>query len=637
MKHLYVLAPGLAALLAAGTVRAAPVLPLLFSDGAVLQRDQPLPVWGTATPGAQLTVRLDGRTASATTDAGGRWQVLLPAHAAGGPFELQVEGDGGALQVRDVLFGDVWLASGQSNMEWPLHDTQDAAAAVAAADDGQLRQFKVPKSWSGEPERTLAGGQWKAATPANAGTFSAVGYYFARDLRAHLGVPIGIIDSTWGGSTIEAWMPAALQGVDARALATRMQARKAQDAQTLAEVRQRLARWTGVDEQPQWAAPDHDTRDWVPATLPGLWETTGYAGMDGVGWYRATFTLSAAQARQGGSVGVGRIDDSDRTYVNGVQIGATAMAWNTPRVYPVAAGHWTAGRNVVAVRVEDFGGGGGIHGQDDELFVRLADGSRVPLQDWRFHPGKVTVALDDDKNQTATLLYNRMIHPLPPFPVKGVIWYQGESNATNSGALAYRDQFKALIEQWRRDWSAPALPFVWVQLASFGAGEDHGDESPWAVLRESQSAALSLPKTAQVVTIDIGNASDIHPRNKRDVGARLALAARHVAYGETGVFSGPVRQAVRFDGDQAVVAFNLHGSALAVRGGGTQVQGFMLAGADRRFHPAQGRIEGDRVIVRSAAVAQPVAVRYAWRENPADADLINSQQLPASPFRSDTW
>ena len=635
MKPGYAL-PLLAGLMAS-TAQAAPQLPLPFADCVVLQRDQPLPVWGTATPGATIQVRIDGRRAHAVAAADGQWSVTLPAHPAGGPHTLQVDGDGGSLQVRDVLFGDVWLASGQSNMEWPLHDTQDAAAVIAAANDTQLRHFKVPKSWSGTPERTLAGGSWQSATPAAVGRFSAVGYYFARALRAQTGVPIGIIDSSWGGSTLEAWMPASLQGIDAEALATRMQAQKQRDAEAIKKVRQRLAQWRDFDEQPQWSARGFDAADWEPASLPGLWETNGYPGMDGIGWYRAEFTLTAAQARQGGSIGVGRIDDSDRTFVNGVQVGATDMAWNTPRVYPVAAAQWQAGRNVVAVRVADFGGGGGIHGQADELFVRLADGTRLPLQGWRFRPGAVTVALDDDKNQTATLLYNRMIHPLPPFPIKGVIWYQGESNATDTGALAYRDQFKALIQQWRQDWQAPALPFVWVQLASFGAGADHGDHSPWAMLRESQSVALSLPHTAQVVSIDLGNSTDIHPRNKRDVGARLALAARHAAYGETLVYSGPVQRTVRFERGQALVSFDLMGSTLAVRGGGTQVQGFSVAGADRRFHPAQARIDGDRVLVHSPAVATPVAVRYAWRENPADANLINSQQLPASPFRSDTW
>ncbi len=635
MKRACALAVSLSMFTAA--VQAEPVLPRLFADGMVLQRDQPLPVWGTATPGARLQVGIDGERASTTVGTDGSWKVVLPQHAAGGPFQLEITGDGRALQVRDVLFGDVWLASGQSNMEWPLHDTQGAAAAVAAASDAQLRHFKIPKSWSGQPETTLAGGRWLPASPANAGSFSAVAYYFARDLRQHAGVPIGIIDSTWGGSTIEAWMPAALQDIDAGALATRMQAQRETDARTLAKVRQRLAQWHTFDEQPQWAAARFDDRDWEAATLPGLWETGGYAGMDGIGWYRAEFTLSAAQAAQAGTLGVGRIDDSDRTFVNGVQVGATTMAWNTPRLYPLPAGQLHAGRNVVAVRVEDLGGGGGIHGEAAELFVRLADGSQVPLQGWRFRPGKVTVALDDDKNQTPTLLYNRMIHPLPPFPIKGVIWYQGESNATDAGALAYRDQFKALIQQWRQDWNAPALPFIWVQLASFGAGADHGEQSPWALLRESQSAALSLPHTAQVVSIDLGNATDIHPRNKRDVGARLALAARHAAYGETLTYSGPVQRAVRFDRSQAVITFDPMGSALAVRGGGMQVQGFTVAGADRRFHPAQARIDGDRVIVHSEAVATPVAVRYAWRENPADANLINSQQLPASPFRSDTW
>mgnify|MGYP000904128135 CR=1 FL=1 len=635
MKMKFLLAPVL--LLACGVAGAAPVLPLVFSDGAVLQRDQPMPVWGTATPGATIEVSLAGHRASAKAGADGRWQVKLPAHAAGGPFVLQVEGDGAALQVRDILFGDVWLASGQSNMEWPLLDTQGGAAAVAAANDPQLRHFKIPKSWAGQPESTLAGGSWKQATPADAPTFSAVGYHFAKALRAENNVPVGIVNSTWGGSTIEAWMPASIQNVDAAALADTVRLQKQRDAQTLQQVKARLSRWTDFVEQPQWSAPDFAATDWEPATLPGMWEQNGYAGMDGIGWYRAEFTLTAAQARQAGSVGVGRIDDSDRTWVNGVQVGSTDMSYNTPRDYPVAAGQFRAGRNVVAVRVEDFGGGGGIHGEPGELFVRLADGSRVALQDWRFRPAKVTVALDDDKNQIATLLYNRMIHPLAPFPIKGVIWYQGESNASDAGVQIYAAQFKAMIEQWRRDWNAPQLPFLWVQLASFGSGGDRGDHSPWALLREAQSQTLAVPHTAQVVTIDIGDRTDIHPRNKRDVGERLALAARHVAYGQTLVHAGPTKRTVRFDGGKATVEFDLQGSELAVRGGGDLVRGFRVAGADRRFHDALARIEGGHIVVSSDAVAQPVAVRYAWSDAPEDADLINLQQLPASPFRSDNW
>jgi sialate O-acetylesterase len=255
----------------------------------------------------------------------------------------------------------------------------------------------------------------------------------------------------------------------------------------------------------------------------------------------------------------------------------------------------------------------------------------------------VTVSLEGEKNQTDTLLYNKMIRPLQPYALRGALWYQGEANAWAEKAFRYRDQFAAMIRGWRDAWHAPELPFLWVQLANFVSGGDEPTasdaalRSPWAMLRESQSAALKLPHTAQAVSIDIGDAQDIHPRNKQEVGRRLALAARHVAYGESLVYSGPVYRAAEFDGRDARIAFETQGSALAVRGGGKVVHGFEIAGSDRRFHPARAEISGDRVIVSSDAIAQPKAVRYAWSDNPEDADLINGEGLPASPFRTDEW
>ncbi|MFB6495296.1 sialate O-acetylesterase, partial [Xanthomonas perforans] len=275
-------------------------------------------------------------------------------------------------------------------------------------------------------------------------------------------------------------------------------------------------------------------------------------------------------------------------------------------------------------------------GPDEQRFVQTSAGAKRALGGWKFRPAAVRVSLTDNKNQLPTLLYNQMIHPLQPFPVKGVIWYQGETNATETGAVKYREQFAAMIRQWRAERGDKTLPFLWVQLANFKAGGDTGELSPWALLRESQSKTLALPATGQAVIIDIGNPTDIHPTNKRDVGHRLALAARHVAYGQTLVYSAPVFKRARFDGGKAVLSFDLQGSALQVRGGGA-VQGFRIAGADHRFHPASAQIEGDRVIVRSDAVATPVAVRYGWSENPDDANLINRDALPVSPFRTDTW
>lgn len=614
-------------------------LPRIFADGMVVQRDQPVRVWGEAAPGARVQVSFAGRDATAHTGADGRWSLALPAQTAGGPHVMRIDDGKQPRVLRDVLVGDVWLASGQSNMEWPIAQSANPEAEAARATDPQIRHFKIAKSWSGEPQAQLEGGEWVASSPQAAPKFSAVAHFFAHELRKVTGVPIGIIDSTWGGSRIEAWMDAPSQGVDASAL--RAQAERLRDADTraLQQTHAHLARWTSWPaDDTGWEQRDLDTRDWVPITVPSLWEKTGWNGLDGVAWYRATFTLTAEEAAAGATLGVGRIDDSDITWVNGVQVGETRMQYNQPRRYRVPASALRAGVNQVAVRVSDFGGGGGIHGEPAEVFVQPAGGNARPLADWSFRPSRVTVALVDDKNQHPTLLYNRMIHPLQPYAIRGVIWYQGESNAnTVAEALKYRTQFPALIQQWRRQWQAPDLPFLWVQLANFSSGVDQGDTSPWAVLRESQSATLSLPATAQVVTIDIGNPTDIHPLNKQDVGKRLGLAARHVAYGESLVYHGPVHTQAQFSDGVATLAFDGGGSALAVRGGGTRVHGFALAGDDRVFHPAEATLVDGRVVVRSDAVKSPVALRYGWSDNPADADLINAAGLPASPFRTDAW
>ncbi|HEY0661172.1 MAG TPA: sialate O-acetylesterase [Lysobacter sp.] len=625
-------------LLATPLAHAKVTLPLMFSDGAVVQRDRPLPVWGWATPGAKIEVAFDGRVATATAAASdGTWRIELPAHAAGGPYILSIRESGGdAITVRDVLVGDVWLASGQSNMEWPVAQAQDAEKEIARADDAAIRHFKVPKSWSAQPEARLTGGAWRAASPQTVGQFSAVAYYFARELRARTGVPIGIIDSTWGGSRIETWMDASSLGVDAAAMEAKMRGLRESDERALAQTRQRMARWPADANDSSWKNPDLDDRDWGTLPVPALWEAAGYIGMDGVAWYRTTFELSADEAAAGVVLGLGMIDDSDEAWVNGQRIGGLINRWNTPREYRIEPAALRAGLNHLAVRVTDGGGGGGIHGDASLVYVQPQGAARRGLHaSWKFRPGVVTVAMQDDKNQVETLLFNQMIRPLQPYPLRGVIWYQGEANATAELAHGYRDQFATLIRAWRADWAQPELPFLWVQLANFRSGADTATDSPWAVLRESQSRVLALPATAQVVTIDIGDPADIHPLNKQEVGRRLALAARHAAYGESLVFSGPVFREARFEGRDVKVEFDAEGSALATRDSGTAVHGFEIAGDDRRFHPARATIAGNSVIVASDAVPQPRAVRYAWRDNPDDADLTNREGLPASPFRAD--
>ncbi|HRP72319.1 MAG TPA: sialate O-acetylesterase [Luteimonas sp.] len=614
-------------------------LPRIFSDGMVLQRDQPIRVWGRSEAGARIVLEFAGTASEARVDANGDWHIELPALAAGGPHAMRIDDGAQSKELRDVYVGDVWLASGQSNMEWPIRASNDADAEAARAIDPLIRHYKVPRSWSGEPQWQLAGGEWIASSPAVAGDFSAVAHFFARELREATGVPIGIIDSTWGGSRIEAWMDAGTLGLERGDIERDARERAEADERNLSELRRRLARFGDASANGVgWEAPELDDAAWLAIRVPGLWEDAGWDGMDGEAWYRTTFTLDDAEAKAGVLLGVGRIDDSDSTWVNGVQVGETRMQYDEPRRYMVPGSALRAGANAIAVRVTDTGGGGGIHGPPGELFVQPVDGApRMLAGEWKFRPAQVTVSLVDGKNQSPALLYNAMIHPLQPFPLRGVIWYQGESNAdTVDEAVRYRTQFPAMIGQWRRQWNAPELPFQWVQLASFGSGRDAGAQSPWAVLRESQSATLSLPATAQVVAIDIGDVADIHPRNKQDVGRRLALAARHVAYGEALVHAGPRFTGMRTGRGAVTLSFDAGDSALAVRGGGA-LRGFDLAGADRLFHPAEAAIEGDRIVVRSRAVPSPVAVRYAWKDAPVEANLGNAAGLPAPPFRSDDW
>lgn len=632
-------------LLAAPSAYARVELPLLFSDGAVVQRDRPLPVWGWASPGAKIQVDFDGRSATAKASADGAWRVELPAHAAGGPYALRVRGDGETVTVKDVLIGDVWLASGQSNMEWPLLQTDGAQAEIARADDPLIRHFKVPKSWSEKPESRLAGGAWVAASPQTVGEFSAVAYYFARELRKTTGVPIGIVDSSWGGSAIEAWMNLDMLGVDPATLAEKMRQKRAANDEVAAKTQALIARWRTASsaQDSHWAAAELDESDWADIRVPASWESNGYVGMDGVAWYRTTFQLNAREAQDDLELGVGQIDDSDSVWVNGQLVGGMQQSWNVPRRYKVPAAVLRPGSNTVAVKVTDVSGNGGIAGSAEQVYVRPAGGQPHPLAgEWKFRTAEVRVSLLDDKNQIETLLYNAMIHPLQPYPLSGVIWYQGEANAYPGGDHRYRDQFAAMIRGWRADWNAPEMPFLWAQLANWISGGDTADaqgsvQSPWAVLRESQSATLALPATAQAVIIDVGDADDIHPRDKRTVGHRLALAARHVAYGEELVYSGPVYREMAVEDRRAIVRFDMLGSALAVRGGGADVHGFEIAGADKVFHSAQARIVGDTVVVNSPKVARPAAVRYAWSDNPSSADLTNREGLPASPFRSSEW
>ena len=618
-----------------------------FSDGLVLQRDVSIPVWGWAAPKTSVSVVLNGQRRTATADAGGAWRVAFPVMKAGGPYEMTIADGSSTIAIHDILVGDVWVASGQSNMEWPVASSVNAAAEIASANDAKIRELAIPHSYSENPEAEVVGGTWARADSQHVGSFSGVGYFFARDLRRSFDVPIGIIHTSWGGANIETWMSRAALGLTDSAWRAAMEKDRAHNDSVRAALRAKIGELPLADAglvggQAVWADPMLADASWATIKTPALWETAGYEGMDGVAWYRTSFTLTDAEARQAVRLSLGPIDDSDIAWVNGVEVGRTTQRYADPRLYTVPVSALHAGSNVIAVRVDDTGGGGGIYGDEASLYVEVG-GVRRPLAgDWRFKVGMVSFQPDGQRiNKIPTILYNRMIHPLLGFPIKGVIWYQGESNANSvEQAAAYRKLFPRMISSWRREWrgSNPEFPFLWVQLPNYG----HVDSLPpatsaWATVRESQTAALALPNTGQVVAIDLGQADELHPRNKQDVAARLALKAREVAYGEHVISSGPTYRRHTVQGGRVTVELGNLGGGLVSRAKDGAIQGFAIAGNDRRFVWANATLEGNRVIVWSERVPRPAAVRYLWTDSPTAPALYNREGLPVAPFRTDAW
>ena len=621
-----------------------PLVHPLFTDHMVLQRELPAPVWGWTTPGGEIKVSLADKTAMAKADNTGRWQVKLGPFPAGGPHTLRVEGPQ-TVVIQDVLVGDVWICSGQSNMEWGMWGVNNSQQEIAAADYPQIRLFTVPKRVAIRPQE-LASGPWQICSPQTVAGFSAVGFFFGRDLNKALDVPIGLIHTSWGGTVAEAWTSAeALNTMsDFQPAVAQFQQLVAASESGTEKYEELLVKWwrdndPGSADALGWADPALNATDWKTMKLPTQWEQAGLPEFDGVVWFRTEFDLPASAADKDGTLSLGPIDDIDTTWVNGVSVGSTST-WTDPRDYKVPGRVLKAGRNVVAVRVLDTGGGGGIYGQADQMKFEPGDGGQpialarvwqykasVPLAQTKPVPQR----LDNNPNVT-TVLYNGMIAPLVPFGVKGAIWYQGESNAGRP--MQYRTLLPTMIRDWRTRFGVGDFPFLIVQLANFMAVQQQPVEPGWAELREAQLlTTLNEPRCGLAVAIDIGEANDIHPRNKQDVGGRLALAARGIAYGQPIEYSGPVFKSLEVTGGKARLRFEHVGGGLVAKGG-EPLKGFAIAGADKRFVRGEAAIEGDAVVVWSSEVAQPVAVRYAWANNPI-CNLYNRAGLPASPFRTD--
>lgn len=628
-------------------------LPACFTDNMVLQQQTKVNLWGTESPGKTFTIitSWNDKVYQAKTDANGSWKIKVSTPGYGGPYSITFN-DGSITTLKNILIGEVWVCSGQSNMEMPLTGFYGNVLNLNyeladAANYPEIRMLIIDHKTSFTPlSKVQTKGGWAICNPQTVRDFSAVAYFFAKNLFIDKHIPIGIINSTWGGTVAEAWtsgsalktMPAFAPFVNAAEGGLTQQKL---DAQYRTDVRTWIDSTNSKDPSFQqgklaWAEPGFDDAAWPKMTLPAYWEQSGVPDYDGTMWFRKKVIIPEAWAGKDLKLNMGGIDDYDVSYLNGAEIGHTESFFFT-RSYIIPGSRVKAGENTIAVRVFDNGGLGGINKGPLQLSLATDTAGQIDLAgQWTYHKATTLTQLPQPPVQSNSpnrpmLIYNAMINPILSYTIKGVIWYQGESNADR--ATQYRQLFPLLIKDWRQKWNEANFPFYFVQIANYSAA-DQGPAADWPALRDAQLRTLSLPNTGMAVTIDIGDPNRIHPQNKQETGRRLALIARAKTYGENIPYSGPVYKSQVIKGNKIELAFAHTDNGLVAKG--DTLKGFTIAGADKKFYPARAIISGNKVIVNSGDVANPVAVRYAWANNPA-CNLYNGGNLPASPFRTDEW
>jgi sialate O-acetylesterase len=597
-------------------------LPQLIGDKMVLQRDINLNIWGWADVGEKVTVRFQGKYYYTEADHKGKWSAILPPQKAGGPYIMEIN----EIIIRDILIGDVWLCLGQSNQETPIARLVERFPEINVSNNHMIRHFKVPSqnSIGNLSDNIESGGKWYSGVASEVLNWTSLAYFFAKEGYAYNNIPMGMLVSSQGGTNIESW----ISQEHLKAFPKLVIDQEAFDSLKI------IGKDKGVDK---WTLDDFDDSYWKTTKIPSLWRSQGLH-TKAVVYYRKNFDIPASMEGRHARLFMGVMVESDSVFVNGQFIGSTSYTY-PPRKYDIPAGILKAGKNVITVRLMANGGNGGF--VNDKTYKIIGDDVEVDLTgEWKYKVGldmeemKVYQQRLQNLKTSGSGLYNGMIYPIRDYKIKGAIWYQGESNAGNP--KPYQSYLEALIANYRELWGNPSLPFLLVQLPNFMEKSKQPLESGWAGIREAQfKTALAVPNTALAVTYDLGEWNDIHPLNKKDVSKRLFLAARKLVYGDKIVSSGPLYKNMKVEGDKIVLTFTELGSGLISKNG--PLRHFAIAGEDKKFIWANAIIKGNKVIVSAKDIKNPVAVRYAWSNNPEDANLVNKEGLLASPFRTDNW
>ena len=619
-------------------------LPRLISDGMVLQRNASVKIWGWASIGEEVSVNFCNKNYRTITNKEGKWLISLQTSKEGGPYTMAIQGHN-LLVIKDILIGEVWVCSGQSNMVLPMERVKEKYGdIIAQATNSAIRHFFIPTRYNfNQPQEDFTAGKWESATPENVLKFTATGYFFAKQLYEKYHVPIGLINASVGGSPVEAWLSE--EGLKAFP-AQQAIAEKFKDSSYINQIRRAEnainKEWyghiwqqdKGMHDEKKWFDPNYDASSWATMKLPAFWHDAGLENTNGVVWFRKEIEVPASMAGKAVKLFLGRIVDSDSVYVNGKFVGTIGYQY-PPRRYEIPANILREGKNTIVIRVINTSGKGGFI-KDKPYQLKLGEEIIDLKGDWQYKLGTTAPPLPASTffQYKPLGLYNGMIAPLINYTMKGVIWYQGEANADNPSN--YKALFSAMIVDWRKQWGLGDFPFLYVQLANFMDTVGNPSESKWAELREAQLQTLATPKTGMAVIIDVGEWNDIHPLNKEDVGNRLGLLAQKIAYGNKKIVStGPVYESMQREGGKVILTFSNVGGGLVAKGN-DGLKYFAIAGSDRKFVWAKAQVTGNKVIVWNETIKEPVAVRYAWADNPAGANLYNKEGLPASPFRTDT-